>query len=98
MFHVWLKDVHIGHFSHGNRANHAEKRSRRLLLHKKEISKLSQAVNAKGMTVVPIAFYFKNNRIKVELATARGKKQHDKRESKKQKDVNKQMRRALKRD
>ena len=95
-YDVWLKEVHIGHFSHGNRNNHAEKRARRLLLNKKEIVKLSHLVASKGMTVIPIALYFKNSRIKVEIATARGKKQYDKREANKQKDVKKKLRRVLK--
>jgi SsrA-binding protein len=91
-----LRDVHISPYSHGNIMNHPDKRPRLLLLNKKELAKLGQAIASKGMTVVPIKIYFKGQRIKVEIALAKGKKLYDKRETSKEKDANREMARALK--
>ena len=91
-----LKEVHIGHYDFGNRANHDERRPRRLLLHKNEINKLGRAIAEKGFSVVPLKIYFKNSRIKVEIALGKGKKSHDKRETSKQKDANREISRAMK--
>lgn len=93
---AYLRDVHIGHYSHGNIMNHPETRERRLLLHKREIIKLSRAIEEKGYSVVPIKIYFKGRYIKVEVALGKGKKAYDKRESSKQKDADREMARALK--
>ena len=93
---AWLKEVHIGHYSHGNIQNHEEMRPRRLLLHKREIIKLQRAVEEKGFSVVPSKIYFKKSLIKVEICLAKGKQMHDKRESSKAKDAKKDMARALK--
>ena len=91
-----LKEVHIGHYEFGNRMNHQETRPRRLLLNKKEIIRLSRAVNEKGLTIVPTKIYFKGSYIKVEIGLGRGKKNFDKRESSKKKYAGREMARALK--
>jgi len=79
---VWLVNANIPEFSHGNRFNHEPKRPRKLLLHEREINKLHGAVARDGMTLVPLSIYFNSRgRAKVELALAKGKKAHDKRET-----------------
>ena len=84
---VWLVNANIPEFSHGNRFNHEPKRPRKLLLHEREINKLHGAVARDGMTLVPLSIYFNSRgRAKVELALAKGKKAHDKRETIKQRD------------
>lgn len=91
-----LRDVHIGQYSFGNIMNHAEKRPRQLLLSRKELVKLGRALEAKGLTIVPLKMYLKGRLVKVEIGIAKGKKLHDKRDSAKSKDAEKQMARALK--
>jgi len=84
---VWLVNSNIPEFSHGNRFNHVPKRPRKLLLHEREISKLFGAVERKGMTLVPLSVYFNaRGRAKVELALAKGKQAHDKRQTQKDRD------------
>jgi SsrA-binding protein len=84
---VWLVNANIPEFSHGNRFNHEPKRPRKLLLHEREINKLHGAVAREGMTLVPLSVYFNSRgRAKVELALAKGKKTHDKRETIKERD------------
>jgi len=84
---IWLVNANIPEFSHGNRFNHEPKRPRKLLLHEREINKLHGAVARDGMTLVPLSIYFNSRgRAKVELALAKGKKAHDKRETIKQRD------------
>lgn len=79
---VWLVNANVPEFSHGNRHNHEPKRPRKLLLHQREISKLHGAVAREGMTLVPLSVYFNGHgRAKVELALAKGRKTHDKREA-----------------
>ena len=79
---VWLVNSNIPEFSHGNRYNHEAKRPRKLLLHEREINKLYGAVARQGMTLVPLSVYFNSRgRAKVELALAKGRKDHDKREA-----------------
>src|SRR6478672_1271498 len=75
----WLLGCHINPYSHGTDANHDPERDRKLLLHKKEIARLSGKISEKGLTLVPLRLYFKGGRAKVELGLARGKKLHDKR-------------------
>jgi SsrA-binding protein len=82
---LWLKGAHIAEYEAGNRNNHDPKRPRRLLMHKREIRKLLQATDAKGLTIVPLSMYFKGPNIKVELGLCRGKAKQDKRETLKQK-------------
>lgn len=78
---AWLQDAHISPYEQANRFNHDPLRPRRLLLHKKEIRHLWNAIRQKGMTVVPTRVYLKDGRAKVEIALARGKKAYDKRET-----------------
>ena len=93
---VSLVNANIPEFSHGNRFNHEPKRPRRLLLHEREIAKLYQGVSREGMTLIPLAIYFnKRGRAKVELALAKGKKLHDKRDTAKERDWKREQARLL---
>ncbi len=93
---VWLHNVHISPYSHGNRANVEPNRVRKLLLHKKEIRYLTGKVAEKGATLVPLKLYFSpSNLVKVELGLARGKKLHDKRASIADRDHKRDVQRAL---
>ena len=93
---VWLINSHIPEYSHGNRQNHEPKRARKLLLKGREISKLQGAVARQGLTLVPLSIYFNSRgRAKVELALARGKKVHDKRETVKERDWKREQQRLL---
>ena len=93
---VWLINSNIPEFSHGNRFNHEPKRARKLLLNGREINKLFGAVARQGMTLVPLSIYFNSRgRAKVELALARGRKLHDKREHEKEKDWKREQGRLL---
>lgn len=78
---AWLLNAHISEYSHGNQFNHAPTRRRKLLLHRREIDKLESETREKGLSVVPTRLYMKNGRIKCEIAVAKGKKFHDKREA-----------------
>ncbi len=94
---VWLNNVHIPPYSHGNNANCDPDRRRKLLLHKKQIRYLNEKVSEKGLTLIALKMYFKDNGlVKVELALARGKKLYDKRESMKERDAQRDINRALK--
>ena len=93
---VWLFNVHISPYSHGNKQNHDPMRTRKLLLHKKEIEKLEKEATIKGMTLVVTSIYWKNGRIKFEIGVAKGKKLYDKRETEMKKAVDKETRRELK--
>ena len=93
---VWLMNVHISPYSHGNRQNHEPLRTRKLLLHKKEIEKLERETVVKGMTLVVTKIYWKNGRIKFEIGVAKGKKLYDKRETEMKKAIDKETRRELK--
>jgi SsrA-binding protein len=92
---VWLIGSDIPEYSMGNRMNHKPKRPRKLLLHRREINKFAGKATQRGYTLVPLKMYFKNGRAKVELAVASGKKQHDKRESAKKADAQREIRRAM---
>ncbi|HEY0446823.1 MAG TPA: SsrA-binding protein SmpB [Allosphingosinicella sp.] len=93
---VWLINANIPEFSHGNRFNHEPKRPRKLLLHQREIAKLHGAVARQGMTLVPLSIYFNSRgRAKVELALAKGRKSHDKREHEKEKDWKREQGRLM---
>jgi len=96
-FIATLRDVHISHYTHGNIMNHDEKRPRQLLLSKKEMGKIQRAIEAEGMTCVATKIYLRGQRVKVEIALAKGKKLHDKRASTKEREANRSMQRALKR-
>ncbi|WP_139652755.1 SsrA-binding protein SmpB [Raoultibacter phocaeensis] len=94
---AWLNNLHIAPFSHGNINNVDPDRRRKLLLHKKEIRQLGEAVKEKGMAVIPLKMYFaKNALVKVEIAVARGKKLYDKRASMAERDTRRDIERALK--
>jgi SsrA-binding protein len=92
---MFLVGCRIGPYSHGNIQNHPDDRVRKLLLHKREILKLGGKATEKGYTIVPLRAYFKNGRVKVEIGLARGKKAHDKRESIKRKDIERETRQAV---
>ncbi len=92
---LWLVGCHIGPYSHGNIQNHSEGRDRKLLLHKREILKLGGKAAERGLTLVPLRAYFKDGRVKVEIGLARGKQAHDKRESIKRKDIERETRQAV---
>jgi SsrA-binding protein len=93
---VWLLNSHISHYSHGNINNHEPLRSRKLLLHRKEIEKLEKETTQKGMTLVVTRIYWKNGRIKFEVGVAKGKKLYDKRETEMRKTIDKETRQELK--
>ena len=93
---VYLLNMHISHYEQGNRFNHEETRTRKLLMHKKEILKLKDKLEIEGFTLVPIKLYFKDNRAKILIGLAKGKKVFDKRESIKKKDIERQMAKDLK--
>jgi SsrA-binding protein len=88
---AWLIEAHIAPYLQANRFNHDPKRPRRLLLHSKEIREMWDAVRQKGVTIVPIRVYLKNGRAKLEIAIAKGKKLHDKREAITRRDAERDM-------
>lgn len=93
---VWLINSNVPEFSHGNRFNHEPKRRRKLLLHEREINKLHGAVAREGMTLVPLSVYFNGQgRAKVELALAKGRKDHDKRAAIKEREWKKEAGRVM---
>jgi SsrA-binding protein len=93
---AWLLNAHISPYSHGNRENHDPVRSRKLLLHRREIERLDQATVKHGMTLVPTRVYLKNGRIKIEVGIARGKKMFDKRETEMRRTMERETRAQLK--
>lgn len=93
---VFILGMHISEYKEGNIFNHDEKRTRKLLLHKKEILKLFNKVELDGNTLVPIKLYFKGNKAKILLGLAKGKKTYDKREAIKQRDINREVQKQLK--
>ena len=93
---LWLINSYIAPYSFGNIHNHPEKRERKLLMHRHEITKLHKIVKEKGLTLVPLSLYLKNGRAKVQVAVAKGKKHYDKRESLKAKQHQKEIQRELK--
>jgi len=93
---VWLHNVHINPYSHRGYVDHDPKRKRRLLLHKYEIRKLIGKTVEKGLTLVPTRLYFKNGRVKVSIALAKGKQAHDKRDAIRQREVDRETRAAVK--
>jgi SsrA-binding protein len=93
---VWLLNAHISQYSHGNRNNHEPLRSRKLLLHRREIEKLQKETTIRGLTLIITRIYWKNGRIKFEIGVAKGKKLFDKRETLKTKAVERETRQQLK--
>ena len=93
---VWMMNVHISPYSHRGYADHSETRQRKLLLHRHEIRKLIGRTAEKGLTLVPLQLYFKKGRVKVLLAVAKGKQAHDKRETLRRREVDRETRAAVK--
>lgn len=93
---AWLFNAHISHYSHGNRENHDPVRTRKLLLHRREIERLDEATTVKGMTLVVTRVYLKGGRIKFEIGVARGKKLYDKRETEMRRTMERETRAQLK--
>jgi SsrA-binding protein len=92
---AWLVEAHIAPYIQANRFNHDPKRRRRLLLHKKELRKLWNEVRQKGVTIVPLKVYLKDGRAKLEIALAKGKKLHDKRDAIAQRDQDREAAREM---
>ncbi len=94
---IWLKSLHIAEYSHGTVNNHDPLRDRKLLLHKREITKIQTKLKEKGYTLIPLRIFFnEKNLVKVELGLGKGKKLHDKRESIKKKETDREIKRLLK--
>ncbi len=93
---AYIENMHIAPYEQGNRFNHEPLRTRKLLLHKKQIKKLQKEVKENGLTIVPTKLYFNTSKLKVEIALARGKKLYDKRQDLKAKDAKRDVERALK--
>ena len=93
---VWLENCHIAPYSHGNQQNHEPRRSRKLLLQRRQINKLFGATQKSGLTLVPVQMYLSKGRVKVELALARGKRKYDKRETERRKAIQRDIETALK--
>ena len=89
---AWAHNINIPHYAFGNINNHEERRKRKLLLNQKELEELSHRSQAERLTIVPTMIYFKGSRIKLEIALARGKKQHDKRQDEAKKTVERKLR------
>lgn len=94
---VWLHNVHIPEYTHGTWTNHEPRRTRKLLMHRKEIDKLGAETAERGLTLVPLSLYFKDGKAKVELALARGKRTYDKRHDLARRDADREVDRALRR-
>ena len=95
---VWLHNMHISPFEQANRFNHDSVRTRKLLLNKSEIRKLIGKTTEKGLTLIPLKIYFKNGKAKVELALAKGKKEYDRREDIKKREMDRELRRTFRKN
>ena len=94
---AWIKSLHIAEYSHGNINNHEPMRDRKLLLQRREIRKIESKLKEKGYTLIPLRIYFNEKAlVKIEIGLAKGKKLHDKRETIRQKDAEREMKRSLK--
>lgn len=93
---IFLLNMHISHYEEGNIFNHEETRTRKLLLHKKEILKLKNKIDLNGYTIVPLKIYFVKNKAKVLIGLAKGKKTYDKREDIKKRDIDREIRKEFK--
>ena len=93
---AYLFGLHISPYSHGNIQNHEPERTRKLLLHKRELEKLHSQTAEKGLTVVPLRLYFKGPRVKAEIAVVRGKKQYDKRDTERTRELDREAQAAMK--
>ncbi|MBK9168479.1 MAG: SsrA-binding protein SmpB [Bryobacterales bacterium] len=94
---AWLYNAHISHYSHGNRENHDPVRRRKLLLHRAEIDRLQGKTRERGLSLIPTKLYLKDGRVKCELAVAKGKKFHDKREAERARTADAEAREAVRR-
>jgi SsrA-binding protein len=92
---VWLENVHIPEYLQGTWTNHAPRRPRKLLLHRREIDKMAGKADEAGWTLIPLSLYFKDGRAKVEIGLARGKKTYDKRQAIAKREADREMRRAV---
>jgi len=92
---AWLIDAHIAPYDQASHFNHDPRRPRKLLLHRKELGRLVKAVQSKGVTIIPTKVYLKNGRAKIEIALAKGKKRHDKRQVIAKRDVERELQRQL---
>src|SRR3954451_12440804 len=92
---AFLLNLHIGPYSHGNIANHDETRTRKLLLHREEVRKLFSKTQVKGHTLIPVRLYFRNGRVKCEIAIAKGKQDWDKRETERRREADREARTAI---
>jgi len=92
---AWLVGAHIGPYSHGNRENHDPERPRKLLLHRREIDRIFGRTTIQGQTCIPLSVYLKANRIKVEIALAKGKRLYDKRQAEKEKLLDREAREGM---
>lgn len=93
---VYINNMNVAEYTHGNRENHDPTRMRKLLLHHTEIDKLIRMTEQKGLALIPTKIYFKNNYVKLEIGLGRGKKLHDKRETLKSKEADREMAKAVK--
>lgn len=93
---AYLFGAHISPYTHGNLQNHDPERTRKLLLHRKELSKLYSETAEKGLTVVPLRLYFKGSKVKAEIAVVRGKKQYDKRDTERTRELDREAAQAMK--
>ena len=93
---VFLLNMYVSEYKEGNIFNHEETRTRKLLLNKNEIKKINDNITIKGLTLVPVKLYFVNGKLKVELAVARGKHTYDKKETIKQRDIDRDMKKSMK--
>jgi SsrA-binding protein len=92
---IWLMNAHIAPYQQASYENHEAKRERKLLLHRREINRLTGKLHEQGLTLVPLKIYLKNSRAKIELGLARGKKEYDKRQTLRERDDRRQIDRAL---
>jgi SsrA-binding protein len=93
---AWLFGAHVSPYSHGARENHEPERTRKLLLHRREIDKLMVQVSEKGLSVVPLRLYFKGARVKCEIGVVKGKKLYDKRDTEKKREADREAAQAMK--
>ncbi len=93
---IYLLNMHISKYKEGNIFNHEETRTRKLLLHKKEILKLNDKIRLEGYTLIPLKLYFKGSNAKIEIGVAKGKKDYDKRETIKKRDTERELRKVMK--
>jgi SsrA-binding protein len=92
---LWLENAHIAVYEHGNRYNHEPTRNRKLLLHRREINQLLSKVETKGLTLIPLKLYLKGGKAKIELGLCRGKKLYDKRDAIAERDMKREIERAV---